>query len=146
MLNLLLSTSLSLLASLGLDWLAGIILTKKIPILGNFFTLTLSQNLGVAFGMHLPSPWQETLILAALLGMTYVAMKSETHRWSQIAFGLILGGALANLADRAMHGYVTDFLSVGTFPIFNVADSCITIGAGMLLTESMLRKKNNLHV
>ena len=56
------------------------------------------------------------------------------------AFGLIIGGALANIADRLPDGLVTDYIQVGTFPVFNLADSCITVGAVLLIFEMVRRK------
>jgi signal peptidase II len=60
---------------------------------------------------------------------------------SQAGFGLILGGALANVVDRFPDGLVTDMIQVGAFPVFNVADSCITVGLGLLLLEIVLKEK-----
>jgi signal peptidase II len=54
----------------------------------------------------------------------------------------MIGGAIGNLADRLLHGAVTDFISVGTFPVFNIADAAICIGAGLLILEASIRPKN----
>ncbi len=98
--------------------------------------LRYAENPGIAFGVRLPSPWQELLILGALAVVLVVAIRSQTLV-SRIGYGLILGGALANVIDRWIHGFVTDYVAVGTFPIFNLPDSCITVGVGLLLVESM---------
>jgi signal peptidase II len=122
-------------------------LAERIPVLGAFAGLQLSHNPGVAFGMQLPSPWQELLIGAALLAVAVVAYKERSHRLGQAAFGLIIAGALANIADRLPDGVVTDYFQVGTFPIFNVADSCITVGAALLLLDAVRaewRKRSGL--
>jgi signal peptidase II len=58
-----------------------------------------------------------------------------------LALGLQLGGALGNWIDRMTVGYVVDFISVGNFPVFNVADSCITIGVGVLLLGVILQER-----
>lgn len=129
-----LTAALSFLISLAVDLAAGN-LTTSISVIGQFVRLTLSYNAGIAFGIALPSPWQEILIACALIAIAIVAVQSTNDRISSIAFGLIIGGAGANLIDRFMNDTVTDFIAVGTFPVFNLADSCITIGAGMLLLE-----------
>jgi signal peptidase II len=58
-----------------------------------------------------------------------------------VALCLQLGGALGNLVDRLTQGYVTDFISVGTFPVFNVADSSITVGVIVLILAVWLQEK-----
>ncbi len=74
-------------------------------------------------------------ITIALVALGWAAWHAKTT-WSRVAFGMILGGAFGNVADRIRDGLVTDFLQVGTFPIFNVADSCITIGVFLLILEA----------
>jgi signal peptidase II len=69
------------------------------------------------------------------------ALRTAKSRLSRVAFGLIVGGALENIVDRLRDGVVTDFFQVGTFPIFNVADSCITIGVVLLLVAMMWEER-----
>ncbi len=115
-------------------WLSG---TGTVFLVGHFLRLSLSMNPGIAFSLRLPSPWQEILILAALIAVGVAAISSKPDRISGIAFGMIFGGATANLVDRFLDGSVTDFIAVGTFPIFNIADACISIGVGLLLAENL---------
>ncbi len=115
-------------------------LTRPVSVVGNFLQLTLSYNPGIAFGLSIPYPLQEILIAIALCVMLILAFKAKHDRFSSLAFGLIIGGAVGNLIDRIPDGLVTDYLSVGTFPIFNVADACITVGAGILVMQSMRKK------
>ena len=110
-------------------------LQKPVALIGDSVTLRLTHNPGIAFGVHLPEVWQEIFIGAALLLVCVFAWQSAVTRWSQIGFGLIVGGAIGNVVDRIPDGLVTDFVSVGRFPVFNVADSCITIGVLLLLAE-----------
>lgn len=117
--------------------LADAFITERIPLIGDFAGLQFSLNPGIAFGVRLPAGVQEILIVGALLFVCYIAWKSARTRMSDMAYGLIVGGALANIIDRVRDGMVTDFFQVGTFPIFNVADSCITIGVIFLLAESV---------
>ncbi len=116
-------------------------LTHPVPLIGSFLQLTLSHNPGVAFGLRIPSPWQELLIAVALLLLLLHCMRSRLPFLEQLACGLILGGALANIVDRLADGVVTDFIQVGTFPVFNLADSAITIGAAMLLERALREKR-----
>lgn len=117
-------------------FLADVLLVSRVPVFGSFAGLLYSVNPGVAFSISFPGPLQNILIGAAIGALFLAARKAQT-RLSKISFGLILGGALANIADRLFDGVVTDFFQVGTFPIFNVADSCITIGVGLLAAEAL---------
>lgn len=115
-------------------------LTVPVSVIGSFLQLTLSHNVGIAFGIAIPYPFQEILIAIALCMMLILAFRTKHDRFSSLAFGLIIGGAAGNLLDRIPDGLVTDFIAVGTFPIFNVADACITVGAGILVMQSMRKK------
>ena len=70
-------------------------------------------------------------------------MRQATDRWTLVGLVLVLGGALGNLADRLarspgfLRGHVVDFVAVGWWPVFNVADSCITIGAIVLIVRTL---------
>jgi signal peptidase II len=79
-------------------------------------------------------------VLAVVIAFVLVrAVRRTEDRWTLVALCLVLAGALGNLADRALrppsflHGRVVDFVSIGSFPTFNVADSAITVGAVLLL-------------
>lgn len=99
--------------------------------------LEYAQNPGIAFGLRLPETLQPLLIIIAIIILLAVALRSTHTRVSAAGFGLILGGALGNIVDRSFDGYVTDFIGVGWFPIFNFADSAISIGVALLLVESL---------
>lgn len=105
--------------------------------------LRYALNPGMAFGLRLPSMVQTPVILCALAAIAVFALRTAQSRLSQAGFGFIIGGALGNVTDRLRDGFVTDFFQVGSFPIFNVADSCITIGVCLLLLETVLGKKSN---
>ena len=138
---LLFSAALSCFLSLTATFFA-LHLTSNVHIAGRFIQLSLSKNPGIAFSLLLPSPWQELCIVFALLIVCLVAINTRQTRSLQIAFGLIIGGAVANLIDRAVTGAVTDFIAVGSFPVFNLADGAITIGACVLLLEAWTKKKD----
>ncbi len=114
-------------------WLQG-----KSLLLSDFVGLHYTQNPGIAFGIRLPEQWQTGVIVLAMMLVGIAAWRSARTRSEHLGFGLILGGALGNVVDRLPDGLVTDFFRVGSFPVFNVADSCITIGVTVLLLEGLL--------
>jgi len=100
-----------------------------------FFRFTYAQNTGAAFSLfhghvEILTAVSFTGILLLLVYLFYVCRKYPVldTAMSRIALGLILGGAAGNLIDRITLGYVRDFIDVGPWPIFNVADSSTTIG------------------
>jgi len=100
--------------------------------------LTYVQNQHGAFGLFGSHP----LVLAALASLVLISFfvwyRQERGGWlTHVAFALILGGAVGNIADRIRLGYVVDFFDLRWFPVFNVADSCITIGVVLLLLRMM---------
>lgn len=93
------------------------------------------SNTGVAFGL-LKGLGGIFTILAILvsLAIVYYFPRVSAEDWTlRLAMGLQLGGAVGNLIDRVVQGTVTDFISVGNFPVFNVADASITIGVAVLI-------------
>ena len=123
---------------LALSHLASV---DTIPIIPNFFHFTLVYNKGVAFGLFREHPTflfvLITVSLIVLILWSQSLMKSSRIlKWSMC---MILGGALGNWIDRLRFGAVIDFLDFRVWPVFNVADSCITIG--VLLYFAALFKK-----
>ena len=113
---------------------------QPVILIPAFLKLQLSHNAGIAFSIAIPSPWEEILILSALTTVCIFAYRSKPDHLKSVAFGLIIGGAIANLLDRLPDGFVTDYVAVGTFPIFNAADACITVGAALLMLEAWLKR------
>ena len=120
-------------------------------VVDGFFNLVHVRNTGIAFSLFSDSaPWFRDLLLPAIsmlaIGVIVALLyrQGNLSRTSRIALVLILSGAVGNLYDRLLYGYVTDFLDlyVGSYhwPAFNVADSAITIGALMLLADSFLAR------
>jgi signal peptidase II len=103
--------------------------------------LRIAHNPGIAFSVELH--WLELpVIIGALITVAVLAFAhGKQSVLMRLGFGLILGGAVANLIDRLTDGFVTDYIQVSTFPTFNVADSCITIGIAVLLIENVWREK-----
>lgn len=107
------------------------------------FHLTLVENTGVAFGLFRGQGLAVTLAtLAVLGGLGWSALRSQRPpaRWTVLGMGLILGGAAGNLLDRVRLGAVVDFFDFRVWPVFNVADSCITVGA-VLVALQLLKKR-----
>ena len=116
--------------------------------LTSFFNLVLVYNRGAAFGfLSTASGWQRWAFTALGVGATLVIcflLKRHGHqRLFSVSLALILGGALGNVIDRLMHGYVVDFIQVHWrgwyFPSFNIADSAITVGAAFLILDELRR-------
>lgn len=129
-------TIISVVLSLAGKLLADSLLSSRVPVFGSFAGLEYATNPGVAFSITFPGHLQTIFITIALLCILWAATKARTTL-SRVAFGMIVGGALGNVIDRMQDGVVTDFFQVGTFPIFNVADSCITIGVSLLVFEAL---------
>ena len=107
---------------------------QSIPETG-LFRITYVTNTGSAFGLF---PNQTFfLIIASFIGIAILLVFYHIHRVSSpilhISLGLQLGGAIGNLMDRLRLGYVVDFLDVGAWPVFNLADSAIVVGLGGLV-------------
>jgi signal peptidase II len=120
-------------------------------VLGDFFLLTSVRNSGAAFGLFanfessLKSIFLNSVAVAAFIAVSLYAFRSHFKSVRlQLGLALVLGGAVGNLIDRVRYGYVVDFLLFGVgghyWPAFNVADSAICVGVGLLALD-MLRQK-----
>lgn len=101
------------------------------------------SNAGAAFGM-LPRLRDIFTILSivVVIAILYYFPKVPRNDWMlRLAMGLEFGGALGNLADRLTQGYVTDFVSIGRFPVFNVADASISLGVVIMVLSLWSREK-----
>jgi signal peptidase II len=114
----------------------------------SFFDLVRAHNFGAAFNfLHDASGWQRWFFLGlGLAAAAFIIFMLRRHGHQTLfcwALTLILGGALGNVIDRVIHGYVVDFLQVHAggwyFPAFNVADSAITVGAVLLVLDELRR-------
>ena len=107
-------------------------------VLGDFLRFTRTSNTGAAFGLFRGRSLLFILISAAAsVAIVFFSREiAKLRRFEQVAFGLVLGGALGNLIDRVRTGAVVDFIDIGfgslRWPAFNVADSAITIGVVLL--------------
>ena len=114
----------------------------------SFFNVVRVHNTGAAFSFLAgASGWQRWFFIGlgtlAAVVLVWMLRRHGGQRLFAWALSLILGGALGNVIDRLLHGYVVDFIQVHhrnwTFPSFNVADSAISIGAALLLLDELLR-------
>jgi signal peptidase II len=125
-------------------------LYQSIPVIPHWFDITYTQNAGAAFSLFatLP-PVARVTILATLAAAAIVVLLVLLARSPRITLGsfglaLIMGGAAGNLIDRAVRGRVIDFIRIHyyglSYPVFNVADSAITIGVALVLLASLGRR------
>ena len=110
-----------------------------------FFRITYGTNTGTAFGLF---PNQTLfLIIASFIAIGFLVYFYRTHAQPRpllrVAIGLQLGGALGNLLDRIVYGSVVDFIDVGWWPIFNLADSSIVVGMAILIGVLVLFDKGS---
>ena len=128
-----------------------------VPVIPGLFNIVRSENRGMAFGIlnDSTSDWPTTLliVLSAAAVVFVAAMLWNGQRLDRYSFWgltLIMGGAAGNVFDRAMFGRVTDFLDfyigVHHWHTFNLADSAIVIGSGLLLLDLLRAKKQAAHV
>jgi len=126
---------------------------ESLPIIQDFLSLTYVRNTGAAFGIfatanpafRVPFFLIVPVIAMVVLGFLYRELP-QNARYRTLALGLVSGGAIGNLIDRVRLGYVIDFVDVHYhtdyyFPAFNVADSAICVGVGILLISNLVLKE-----
>jgi signal peptidase II len=121
---------------------------EQIPVLGDFFIITHIRNSGAAFGMMQGGRWFFLVMtIIVVVGILWYLHRSYRTGNAMLLFALamILGGAVGNFLDRALFGEVIDFLQFNfgeyTFPIFNLADSAIVGGVGLIILDALLTMK-----
>lgn len=126
-----------------------LLLSKSVTIIPNFFYLTYAHNYGGAWSIFENNTLAITIIsFIVILGISYYIFKNKvTRKIEIIGYSLLLGGAIGNLIDRIIYGYVIDFLDFYIlgydFPIFNIADIGIVTGIILLLISMILEVNNN---
>lgn len=111
--------------------------SESISIIGDFFRITYAENTGVAFSLIEGYVDFIIIMTVIVIMMIFKYIKSNNiGKFEEIGYSFILGGAIGNLLDRVIYGYVIDFLDFNIFgydfPIFNIADSFIVIGVLIL--------------
>ncbi len=134
-------------------WVAGTFDYQETFVVLPFFNLFYIHNEGAAFSFLADQGgWQRWFFtaiasIASIVFLVWMAKTPKTQRLLSIAFALILSGAVGNLIDRALFGYVIDFLDFHWadfhFAAFNIADSAIFIGAALMIFESLTNKETD---
>ena len=131
------------LAVVGLDQLAKAAVVQalgpgaerhRVEVLGSIFAIHYVENTGAAFGLLRGQGAVLSLLALVVLGglVLYYRRLATAGLLAGVSLGLLVGGAVGNLVDRARLGYVVDFVAVGPWPKFNLADSAITVGVLLL--------------
>lgn len=144
------------LAALIIDQCSKIIVRREMPlglphpVISGWLDFTHAQNFGAAWSMLSGQRMVLVVVTLVVIGIMLSAARelASNGLMSRIGLGLVLGGALGNLVDRLLLGHVTDFIDLGspwqllaTFPIFNIADSCLTVGAILLAWSYLFQSK-----
>jgi signal peptidase II len=142
-------------AIVGLDQVTKYLVVQAIPHgssvdLLPFLSLLLTYNPGAAFSFLAEADgWQRwffiVVAIAASIVIVYLLFKNRSDALLCLALALVLGGAIGNLIDRVLFGAVVDFVLLHWkgwhWPAFNLADSCITVGVGVMLWDSLRRSR-----
>lgn len=122
---------------------------RAIVVIPGYLRISYVSNTGVAFGLFrdVDSPWKPHVlaamaIIAVIVILIYSFRMPSSRILLQSALAIIMGGILGNFTDRVLHGYVVDFIEfhigdVFHWPTFNVADTAITVGIGLLLIDAV---------
>ncbi|MEH0147594.1 signal peptidase II [Corynebacterium sp. Q4381] len=114
------------------------------PVIGDWFRFYLLFNPGAAFSMGQNMTWLFTAFQLAFVVGALIYAPRIANRWELVGIALIAGGALGNLCDRLFRdpgfwfGHVVDYISVGNFAVFNIADACITVGVVVFIASMLL--------
>ena len=134
------------LAILSIDQLTKAYFTKYLncgqsfPLIKNFLHFTLVFNTGAAFGVLKQKTFLFVLVsISVIVFLAFgLGRKNNPERWALI---LIISGAAGNLIDRVRFGYVIDFIDLRIWPVFNIADSAITIGVSWIVWRMLFRNR-----
>ncbi len=120
-------------------------LYRSVKVLSSFLKFTLVLNPNTVFGLYLGKSFPYVWVISGIALFVLIALFLEKSTLGAVAYGLILGGALGNLLDRVRIGAVVDFINVGVghyrWPYFNLADSAVVVGIGLLLIVSFRRER-----
>ena len=120
-------------------------LGQSFPVIKGIFHITYVLNPGAAFGMLEHQRWFFIVVAlaAVLLGVAFYKKLQQESFLMRSGAGLLLGGAVGNLADRIQSGLVVDFLDFRIWPVFNIADIAICAGAGILIFDIWQRRNED---
>ncbi|WP_290656877.1 signal peptidase II [Anaerovibrio sp.] len=120
-------------------------LGQSVPVIKNYFYITYVLNPGAAFGIFENQRLFFIGVALVLLGVVIYFRKQlmKEHMLVQYGVGLLVGGAIGNLYDRLQNGLVVDFLDFRFWPVFNIADVAICVGAGLIMFDICFRRQEN---
>ena len=119
---------------------------ETLPVFRGVFDFTYVQNRGAAFSLFENSQLVTVImpIITILAGVAFlVHLRKNKERLAEFGVLLIMTGGIGNLIDRIVLGFVTDMISVGSFPVFNVADICVTVGCAILIIWVIIGDKKD---
>jgi signal peptidase II len=136
-------------AAIGLDqFTKHLVVAAFVPgesrvIIPHLLYWTYVQNHAGAFGLFGTQPWLLVGMALVVLGVFWYAFREYAANSAivRFAFGAIVGGAIGNIVDRFHYGFVVDFIDLRWWPVFNVADSCITLGVLLLIVTTFRRER-----
>jgi signal peptidase II len=124
------------------QWALSALADGDIPVLGDWLTLHLTFNPGAAFSTGTDFTIVFTaLAMVAVVVVLWLSRRVASTGWA-LALGILLGGVAGNLTDRIVrppepfHGHVVDFLMLPNWPVFNIADICINVAAGLIILQT----------
>ncbi len=117
---------------------------SEIPVINHLVGITNVRNSGAAFGV---APAGASIFLVAsivvAIGLVVYIARNPGTPWSDAVLGLIMGGVLGNGYSRIAYGTVTDFINVHFWPVFNVADSAISVGVVLMIASYLVRRPSS---
>lgn len=128
-----------ILKAIMVDWIGPSSSVHRYDVVGEFFSFQYLENRGAAFGILPEQTGMLTAlsIVIAVFGVILMWREARTRPVAALAIGMIVGGAFGNIVDRIRLGYVVDFVAIGMWPRFNVADSMVTLGVILLLWSAV---------
>lgn len=128
-----------LLKAVMVQWIGPQSSVHRWELAGRFLAFEYLENRGAAFGIM---PDQTELLTALSIALTVFGIavmwrEARAHPLTALAIGMVVGGAVGNIIDRIRLGYVVDFIAVGIWPKFNLADAMITVGVVLLLWSAI---------
>ncbi len=119
---------------------------SPIKALGDFFRIVHWRNTGAAFGLFQNANVVLLVVslVVSLVVLFYYQTLKRNNVLAKLSLSLVLAGAIGNIIDRIKFGYVIDFIAVGRFPVFNVADSAVTIGVFLMIIYYLIEERKAL--
>lgn len=108
---------------------------ETLPVFRGVLDFTYVQNRGAAFSLFQNSQLITVIlpVITMIAGVLFLLHLRKKEKLAELGVLLIMSGGIGNLIDRTVMGFVTDMISVGSFPVFNVADICVTVGCAVLI-------------